>query len=110
VDSGAFWGSFIGLFFLAAIYVAVGIFASSITDNQIVSFILAMVLCFALYAGFDLVGSLFSSGKVNAAISAFGINAHYESMSRGVIDSRDVVYFLSVTALFVFLTRQVIKK
>ncbi|MDR3705035.1 MAG: gliding motility-associated ABC transporter permease subunit GldF [Paludibacteraceae bacterium] len=110
VDTGAFWGSFIGLFFLATIYVAIGLLASSISDNQIISFILAMFLCFFFYNGFDLVGSLFTSGKVISAISAFGINAHYESMSRGVIDSRDVIYFLSVTALFVFSTKWIIKR
>lgn len=110
VDTGAFWGSFIGLFCLAVVYVAVGLMASAITDNQIVSFILALCMCFALYICFDLVGSMFASGKVNAAISSFGINAHYQSMSRGVIDSRDVIYFVSVTALFIFSTKLIIKK
>jgi ABC-2 type transport system permease protein len=110
VDSGAFWGSFVGLFFLATIYVSIGLLSSSISDNQIISFLLAMLLCFLFYTGFDLVGSLFSSGKINSAISAFGINSHYESMSRGVIDSRDVIYFLSVSALFIFTTKWVIKR
>lgn len=110
VDSGAFWGSFIGLFFLATIYVAIGLFASSITENQIISFILAMLLCFLFYSGFDLVASLFKTGQVVSAVAAFGINQHYESMSRGVIDSRDVIYFLSVSALFVFSTKWVIKR
>lgn len=110
VDSGAFWGSFIGLFFLAAVYVSIGLFASSISDNQIVSFIIALLLCFTLYMGFDLVGSLFDSGKINAAIAAFGINDHYESISRGVVDSRDVIYFLSVATIFVFATKWVIKR
>lgn len=110
VDSGAFWGSFIGLFFLAAIYVSIGLFASSLTENQIISFILAMFLCFVFYSGFDLVASLFKSGKIISAIGAFGINQHYESMSRGVVDSRDVIYFLSVSALFVFSTKWTIKR
>jgi ABC-2 type transport system permease protein len=110
VDTGAFWGSFIGLFFLAAIYVAIGVFCSSISNNQIVSFITAVIMCFFIYSGFDLIGSLFSSGKTITFISSIGINAHYESMSRGVIDSRDVVYFLSVRALFIFGTKLTIKQ
>jgi ABC-2 type transport system permease protein len=110
VDTGAFWGSFIGLFCLAAVYVAIGLMASAITDNQIVAFILAVCLCFALYMCFDLVGAMFVSGKINAAIASFGINAHYESMSRGVIDSRDVIYFFSATAIFIFFTKLIIKK
>lgn len=110
VDTGAFWGSFIGLFFLATIYVAIGIFCSAISSNQIVSFIVAVLMCFLLYSGFDLIASLFTSGKMITAVSAFGINAHYESMSRGVIDSRDVIYFLSVSALFIFSTKLIIKR
>ncbi len=110
VDVGAFWGSFIGLFYLAAVYVAIGLMASAITDNQIIAFILAVCLSFALYMCFDLIGSMFASGKINAAIASFGINAHYESMSRGVIDSRDVMYFISTTAVFIFLTKLIIKK
>jgi ABC-2 type transport system permease protein len=110
VDTGAFWGSFIGLFFLAAIYVAIGVFCSAISNNQIVSFIAALIMCYIFYSGFDTIASLFTSGKVITAISTFGINAHYESMSRGVIDSRDVVYFLSVSLLFLFGTKLLIKK
>ena len=110
IDSGAFWGSFIGLFFLAVVYVSVGIFASSLTENQIVAFLLALVMCFVLFIGFDLVGSIFSSGKVQAAFSFFGINDHYESMSRGVIDLRDVVYFISAAAIFIIATTRTIKR
>lgn len=110
VDTGAFWGSFIGLFFLATIYVAIGIFSSAITDNQIVSFILAMTLCFVFFLGFDFIASLFSSGKIIEIISTFGINAHYESMSRGVIDSRDVVYFICVTIFILFFTKKIVEK
>lgn len=99
VDSGAYWGSMIGLLFLALVYVAVGLFASSLTDNQITSFLVALVMSFVLYAGFDLVASLFRSGAVQTAVAWFGVSAHYESMSRGVVDLRDVVYFVSVAAL-----------
>ncbi len=110
IDAGAFWGSFIGLFFLASIYVAIGIFCSAISSNQIVSFIIAVLMCFVAYSGFDLIAELFTSGKVITAISNLGINAHYESMSRGVVDSRDVVYFFTVSVLFIFGTKLVIRR
>ena len=110
IDTGAFWGSFIGLLFLASIYVAIGLFASAITDNQIVSFIVAVVLSFFFFYGFELFSGLITSGKWADIVSSLGINSHYESMSRGVIDSRDVVYFLSATAIFIFSTKLVIKR
>lgn len=110
MDVGGTWGSYIGLFFLAAIYVAIGIFASSLTDNQIIAFILSSVLCVFLYCGFDLVASMVLSGKTAALISSIGINSHYESMSRGVVDSRDVIYYLVVICVFVFLTKEVLER
>jgi ABC-2 type transport system permease protein len=110
VDVGAFWGSFIGLFFLAIIYVAIGLFSSSLTRNQITSFLLAVFLCFFVCMGFDLIASLFHSGTVQSGISFLGINAHYESMSRGVIDLRDVVYFLSAAVFFLMVTVRMIKR
>lgn len=105
IDTGGTWGSFIGLFFLAAIYAAIGIFASSLTDNQIVAFILAVLLCFLFYIGFDSLGSLGIFQNIQTFIAGLGINDHYKSMSRGVIDTRDVIYFLSVIALFVVFTK-----
>ncbi len=104
VDSGAFWGSFIGLFFLAAIYVSIGTFASSISSNQIVSFITALVFCFIFYYGFGIMGNFFSSGQIIYFLNNLGINEHYKSMSRGVIDSRDIVYFMILTLIFIGLT------
>lgn len=101
IDVGGTWGSFIGLFFLAAVYAAVGIFASSITDNQIVAFVLAAGLCFFLYTGFDGLASLPWLRQVNALVVSFGINDHYQSMSRGVLDLRDMVYFVGLSAVFV---------
>lgn len=110
IDTGGTWGSYIGLFFLATVYVAIGLFASSLTDNQIISFIVAAVLCFFLYAGFDIISGMASSGSAVNFISSIGINAHYESMSRGVIDSRDVVYYLIVIVIFLFLTKEVLER
>lgn len=104
VDAGQFWGSFIGLIFLASVYTAVGTFASSLSKNQIVAFIIGIVLCFFLYYGFDLLTSFFTSGRKMHFIENLGIYAHYKSMSRGVIDSRDVIYFLAVGTIFLTLT------
>jgi ABC-2 type transport system permease protein len=105
LDSGGIWGSYAGLFFLGASFVAVGIFTSSVTDNQIVSFILAVFISFFLYMGFEFIYTFLLSGKAGLLVRSLGLNAHYSSMSRGVIDTRDLVYFISVTALFILMTK-----
>ena len=105
LDSGSIWGSYLGLLFLGASFVAIGIFSSSLTDNQIVSFILAVFICFFLYMGFEFIYTFILSGKTGLIIESLGLNAHYSSMSRGVIDTRDLIYFLSVTAFFILLTK-----
>jgi len=105
LDSGSIWGSYIGLFFLGASFVSIGIFASSLTDNQIVSFILAVFISFILYMGFEFVYTFIVSGKTGLIIESLGLNAHYSSMSRGVVDTRDLIYFVSVTAIFILLTK-----
>jgi ABC-2 type transport system permease protein len=110
IDSGAFWGSFIGLFFLAAVYVAIGTFASSLSNNQIISFIVAVVLCFFFYYGFEVITGFFTSGQSIQLLETLGIHAHYKSMSRGVIDSRDVVYFVVLSGGFLSATVWKIKK
>lgn len=109
VDTGAFWGSFIGLFFLASVYVAIGIFTSACTSNQIVAFVCAVTLSFAFYFGFDLISSLLLSGSSQTFIASLGINSHYVSMSRGVIDSRDLLYFLIINSIFILFVRWVIR-
>ncbi len=101
IDIGAFWGSFIGLFFLAALYVAVGVFASSFTENQIIAFLVSMLISFFLYIGFEAVSNLEFLGSFKEIIVNLGISAHYKSMSRGVIDSRDIIYFIAVSAVFI---------
>ncbi|MCK9423025.1 MAG: gliding motility-associated ABC transporter permease subunit GldF [Bacteroidales bacterium] len=105
LDSGAIWGSYTGLFFLGGGFVAIGIFASSLTDNQIVSFILAVFISFFVYMGFEFIYTFIISGKAGLIIESLGLNAHYSSMSRGVIDTRDVIYFISVIVLFLLLTK-----
>ncbi len=104
IDAGAFFGSFIGLLFLSAAFCAIGIWASSLTQSQIVAFIVGLVGCFLLFYGFDLVASLFQDGKIVNAIQWFGFSEHYRSISRGVIDLRDIIYFLSVSILFIICT------
>lgn len=105
IDSGAVIGSYFGLFFLAAAYVAIGLFASSLSNNQIVAFLLATFLAFFLFYGFDFLSRLPGLvGKVDDVVQMFGIDYHYRSISRGLIDSRDILYFLSVIALFLGLT------
>jgi ABC-2 type transport system permease protein len=102
---GGTWGSYIGLFFLGASFVSIGLFASSLTNNQVVSFIVAVFLSLFVYIGFDFIYALDLFGPIDLFVKSLGINDHYTSMSRGVIDTRDVVYFISLTGIFVLLTR-----
>jgi ABC-2 type transport system permease protein len=105
LDSGGIWGSYIGLFFLASAFVAIGIFASSLSDNQILSLILAVFLSAFAYGGFQLIHNLSLFGDFDLFIKSLGISAHYASMSRGVIDTRDLIYFLSIISLFLLMTK-----
>ena len=106
LDFGSTLGSYFGLLFLVAAYTAIGVFASTISDNQIVAFIVAVFLCLFFYIGFEGIADVISSNTVEQ----LGMNAHYKSMSRGVLDTRDLIYFLSVTILFIALTKFNIKK
>lgn len=110
IDTGATWGSFMGLFFLATIYVAIGIFASSLTDNQIVSFIFGMSLSFIFYLGFEFVASAEVPYLLEQLFSWLSINDHYLSISRGVVDMRDILYFLGMAFLFLYGTTLIIRK
>ena len=94
-------GSYFGLLFLIAAYTAIGLFASSISDNQIVAFIIAVFICFFFYIGFEGLSDFTSS----TFLDNLGMSAHFKSMSRGVLDTRDVIYFLSVTIFFLWLTK-----
>jgi ABC-2 type transport system permease protein len=108
LDKGGTMGSFIGLFFLASVYASAGVFASSVTDNQVFAFILAVLICFILFMGFDSFAYLPGLKKLDEFVIRLGINEHYKSISRGVIDIRDAVYFLAVAAIFNEATRLVI--
>jgi len=105
MDMGATWGSYIGLVFLAAVYVAIGIFASSLTDNQIVAFVIAVLLSFMFYSGFDSLAELKGLSQWRDLITYIGIDSHYRSLSRGVIDSRDIIHLCSLVYFFLFLTK-----
>lgn len=109
IDTGGMWGSYIGLLFLGSAFVAIGVFCSSITDNQVISFILSLFLCLFIYKGFDLLSVFPLFIKIDHIILSLGIDSHYSSMSRGVIDTRDVLYFLSLIALFLYSTRTVLE-
>lgn len=105
IDLGGTLGSYIGLLFLAAAFVAIGIFASSLTNNQIIAFVLATFLCFFVDLAFDFLSRLpVFFGKTDDIVQSLGIDYHYNSISRGAVDTRDVVYFLSVTAFFLAAT------
>jgi len=103
IDFGSTIGSYIGLLFLAVSYTAVGLFTSTLSKNQIVAFILGVFITFMLFYGFDAIANSF--GNLGFAIQQFGINEHFKSISRGVIDTRDILYFLNVTFFFLFITK-----
>lgn len=109
IDIGGTWGSYIGLFFLASIYSAIGVFSSSITENQIISFILALVISFLFFIGFDTISSFGLFDSISSVVLALGINEHYISMSRGVIDTRDIIYFISIIIVFLLFTKIVLQ-
>lgn len=105
IDTGATIGSYIGLVLLAAVFTAIGVYASSLTTNAVVAFLVAAFACFFLYNGFEAFSRLpvFTAGA-DYYIEMLGIDFHYRSISRGVVDSRDMVYFSSLIFLFLFLT------
>ncbi|WP_430612428.1 gliding motility-associated ABC transporter permease subunit GldF [Flavobacterium sp. JP2137] len=101
-DWGSTWGSYFGLLFLIGAYTAIGVFASTLSENQIVSFIIAVALCFLFFVGLDEWSKI--GGSWSGLIASFGINAHFKSMGRGVLDTRDILYFLSFSAFFLSAT------
>ena len=104
IDSGAFFGSFIGLLTLLVTFIAIGMFAASLTSNQIVAFILGALFIFIAYYGFSLLSGLFTNAVIAKLIGSLSLYEHYTSLSRGIIDLRDIVYFLSVAVVGILLT------
>jgi len=105
VDSGAVTCSYIGLFLLGSAFTAIGIFASAFTKNQIIAFAVSAALSAFAFLGFDYTSQVFSMQNFETVISSFGINQHYQSISRGVLDTRDLIYFISFSTLFLLLTK-----
>ena len=110
LDSGVTIGSYLGLLLLGASFTAIGLFASTLSDNQIVVFIIAVFGCFLCYFGLEGIANYNLLGTLDSLIAAMGIQAHYDSISRGVIDTRDIVYFISFIGFFNFLTAYRLKK
>ncbi|TCO07321.1 gliding motility-associated ABC transporter permease subunit GldF [Natronoflexus pectinivorans] len=108
IDHGAIWGSYIGLVLLAAVYASIGLFASALTENQIVSFVIAVVICFFFYSGIQSMAVLPFFRPIGGFLVQLGIDEHYQSISRGVVDSRDLVYFAGIITFFLVLTKTVL--
>ena len=104
LDMGSTLGSYFGLLFLVAAYTAIGIFSSTLSDNQIVAFIIAVFICFFFYFGFEGLSNYNLFGDT-FYIEKLGMESHFKSMSRGVLDTRDIIYFISITILFIILTK-----
>lgn len=106
LDTGGIIGSYIGLLSLAASFASIGLFCSSLTSNQIVSFLVAVFACYLLYSGFEALSNVPAFyGGLDYYLTMVGLSFHYNSISRGIVDTRDVVYFLSVIVLFISLTQ-----
>jgi ABC-2 type transport system permease protein len=102
IDMGSTMGSYFGLLFLISGYTAIGIFTSSLSENQIVGFLLSVFLCFLLYFGFEGLSNIVPD--FSNKISALGMQDHFKSMSRGVLDTRDIIYFTSIAIVFLSFT------
>ncbi|MNF29596.1 ABC-2 family transporter protein [compost metagenome] len=102
IDMGSTIGSYFGLLFLIAAYSAIGIFTSTLSDNQIVAFIVAVFLCFVFFFGFEGLSTVLPT--ISSVIASLGMQDHFKSMSRGVIDTRDIIYFVSITVAFLSFT------
>ncbi len=102
IDNGAVWCGYLGMLFISAVYVSIGMFASSITTNQIVAFLLSLFIGLFFLIIFNILANNFTGG-IGETLSFLSLSTHYESISRGVIDSKDIIYFLSITFLGLFL-------
>lgn len=107
VDGGAYWGSFIGMLFLGAGFTAIGIFASAITNNQIVSFLIAVLLSYVAWIGLDQLAMAVPS--LEAVLFPLSMEQHYMQLAKGVLSSRDIIYFIALIGIFVLSTRLIIQ-
>ena len=108
IDTGAVIGSYMGLVLMGSAFVSIGLFASSLSKNQIIAFTISVFLSFFAFSGFDSISQILSFQNVNSYLTALGINQHYQSISRGVLDTRDLVYFIRFCALFLFFTKTIL--
>ena len=108
IDTGAVIGSYIGLVLLGSAFTSIGIFASSLGKNQIIAFTFSVFICFFSFSGFDSISSIISLQGIASFLTGLGINQHYQSVSRGVLDTRDLIYFLSFTGLFLLFTKTIL--
>lgn len=104
LDMGLVFGSYFGTIFLMSCYTAIGLFASTLSENQIVAFIIGVLLCFIVYYGFEGLSTLFANGQTAVFVQYLGMKHHFENIARGVLDTRDLIYFVSLTAFFLFLS------
>jgi len=109
IDSAGVFGSYIGLVLLAGVFVSIGLWASSLNDNQVVAFVLGVFFCFLLYAGFSALAGLALPGDLSYYLSSFALDEQYRALGRGVIDSRNVIYLISLLILFLLLTTNRLK-
>lgn len=109
LDIGSIAGSYVGLLFLAGAYTSIGVFSSTLSDNQIVAFIIAVFICFFFYFGFEGLSNYNIFGDA-LYLEKLGMEAHFKSMSRGVLDTRDLLYFISISIFFIALTNLNIQK
>lgn len=110
IDTASVIGSYIGLLLLGSAFISIGLFASSISSNQIISFIVSVLLSGGFFMIFDLIYDQGLFGSFDMIIKYLGIHHHYISISRGVLDTRDLIYFLSLVSFFIILTMQTLKK
>ncbi|MDQ2721375.1 MAG: gliding motility-associated ABC transporter permease subunit GldF [Bacteroidota bacterium] len=111
IDTGGITGSYIGLFLLAIVFASISIWCSSLTSNAVIAFLISAFVCIILYFGFNAISKLPAlSGNADYYIDMLGIDFHYQSISRGVVDTRDVIYFLSIIFLFLFATQKNLNK
>ncbi len=111
IDKGTILSSYLGLILLAGVFTAIGLFTSSITNNQIIAFILGIFMCFTIHWAFQFISGLpVFVGSLDYIIQQMGIESHYQSIKRGVLDSRDLIYFLSIIGLFVYLSKLILEK
>lgn len=108
IDMGSTWGSYLGLFLLGTIFISIGIFASAITNSQIVAFVLGALFCFLVHFGFEFIYDLDIFGGAGYFIKNLGIEHHYLAISKGVIDTRDLIYYITASFVFLFGTRLVL--